>query len=140
MAYATKQDLVDRFGYEELTQLTDRLTSGHPDDTIIALAIADASAEIDSYLVGRYNLPLTTVPSALSRIASDIARYYLYDDRMTEQVAKRYDTAIQFLRAVGKGELDLGAAGPGSQVVPASDGPQYAAPSRVFTDDSLADY
>lgn len=140
MTYATKQDLIDRYGLEELTQLTDRLFNGQPNNTIIDLAIADASAEIDGYLAGRYTLPLTTVPSALSRIASDIARYYLYDDRMTEQVAKRYDTAIQFLKAVGKGELDLGVAGPGSQVVPASDGPQYAAPSRVFTADSLGDY
>lgn len=70
-------------------------------------AISDASAEIDGYLSGLYGLPLLSPPAALTRVCSDIARYYLYDDAAPDQVAKRYDNAIAYLREVGMGKIHL---------------------------------
>lgn len=70
-------------------------------------AIADATAEIDGYLSGRYGLPLSNPPAALTRVCSDIARYYLYDDAAPEQVQTRYDNAIAYLRDVGMGKIHL---------------------------------
>jgi len=136
MAYCTRQDMVDRFGEQELIDLTDRGTPplGIIDSAVLDGAISDASAEIDGYLAGRYELPLASVPSVLKRIACDLARYHLYDDAASEHVAKRYDDAIRFLRAVGRGEISLGvdAAGAEPQVV---NGAEVQSGGRVFSRD-----
>jgi len=106
MNYCTKQDLIDRFGENELVQLTDRIGTGLIDDAVINQAIADAAAEIDNYIV-KY-LPLSAVPAGLVRIACDIARFYLYDDAVIDIVEKRYDGARHFLEMVAKGQASLG--------------------------------
>lgn len=109
MAYATAQDMIKRFGEEELIDLTDRDGSlGSIAAPVLDQALADASAEIDGYLGGRYKLPLATVPAVLIRICCDIARYQLYDERANEQLQTRYQDSIKFLRSLGKGELNLG--------------------------------
>jgi phage gp36-like protein len=136
MSYCTRQDLIDRFGEDELVQLTDRQGSGIIDDATLTRAIADADDEINAWLSGRYALPLAVVPSALARVACDIARYYLYDDAMIDLVENRYKQAIEWLKAVGSGRINLvttndAAAGPLS-------GPVVQAPAQTFTDTLLA--
>lgn len=110
MPYCLVADLVARFGENEILTLTDRDGTGQISETIVEHAIDDASALIDGYLHGRYNLPLQPVPTVLTPICSDIARYQLYDNNAPEVVTKRYETAIAFLKAVGRGELTLGVA------------------------------
>lgn len=107
MPYATQSDLEERFGPQELAQLTDRVDGLMPDPAVVARAIADAEAEIDGYLAARYAVPLGTVPAVLVRLTCDIARYRLYDDRVTEAVRTRYTDAIAFLRAVAKGDARI---------------------------------
>jgi len=107
MTYCTKQNMIDRFTEDELIRLTDRPLLLSINDAVLNPAIADAEAEIDSYL-SRYPLPLATVPTVLIRLSCDIARYYLYDDQATEQVTRRYDAAVKFLLAVSKGQINLG--------------------------------
>ena len=102
--YCTQQNLVDRFGETELIQLTDRDNIGVIDTSVLARAITDAGCEMDSYLTG-YSLPLATVPDNFERIACDIARYYLYDNLMAEQVKARYESCIRYLKDVSKGKL-----------------------------------
>ena len=106
--YAAKQDLVARFGENELIQLTDRTNAGIIDETVLEQAINDANAEINGYLGGRYQLPLAIVPASIKPLCCDIARYKLYDDQSSEQVNKRYDAAIRFLSSVSKGHISLG--------------------------------
>ncbi|MES8308143.1 DUF1320 domain-containing protein [Cutibacterium acnes] len=137
--YATLQDLVDRFGETELVQLSDRAATGAIDPAVVARKLADAAAEIDSYLVGRYTLPLTPVPTVLARLACDIARYHLYDDRATEQVTQRYRDAIRFLEQVAKGAVQLGVVPDGTPAVPSA-APEFDAPLRVFDRTSLRDF
>lgn len=108
MAYCVLQDLRDRYGDDELIQLTDRSNLGTIDQAVIDRAISDADGEIDGYLGGRFDLPLNPVSKAMVRVACDITRYYLYDDRATEAVVRRYNDAVKFVRAVGKGEIDIG--------------------------------
>jgi phage gp36-like protein len=109
MTYATQQNLIDRFGEDELIQLTDRDNLGVINTTVIDRALADADAQINGYLSVRYTLPLATpVPTELERIACDLARYSLYQDRMTEIVGKRYEAAIALLRDVAAGRAKLG--------------------------------
>lgn len=140
MSYAVKQDMIDRFAQSELIQLTDRSGAGLAiDDVVLGRALADTDAEIDGYLMGRYTLPLTNTPKMLTSVACDIARYRLYDDRVTEQVEKRYNDAVKLLRLIGEGKLSIG---PNSAVdpTPASSGPQISSNERVFDRTSLGDY
>lgn len=106
--YCSQADLEQRFGQEEILQLADRDNDGSIDAIVIDTAIADAAGEINGYLQGRYRLPFATVPTVLKRIACDIARYFLYDDKATDQVRQRYDDAIKFLMGAAKGDISLG--------------------------------
>lgn len=109
MTYATQQNLIDRFGEDELIQLTDRGNLGVIDATVVSRALADADARINGYLAVRYSLPLSApLPTELERLACDIARYALYEDRVTEIVEKRYQDAIALLRDVSAGRAELG--------------------------------
>jgi len=122
MSYCLVTDLVARFGERELIALTDREGTGSVSDVVAQHAVDDASALIDGYLHGRYNLPLNPVPSVLNSLCADIARYKLYDNDAPEVVTKRYETAIAFLKSVGRGEVTLGVANdnsaPGSTDLP----------------------
>lgn len=139
MGYATQEDLVARFGEVELIQLSDKVGLGQIDASVVDAKLADADGEIDPYLRGRYVLPLATVPQPLQRVACDIARYHLYADGATEQVAQRYKDALAFLLRVSKGELQLGL-DPAEQAAPSSGGPEICGPERVFTRETLSDY
>lgn len=103
MPYATRQDLIDRFGVEEMTQLTDRDGSGTLDPALLDRALATADGLIDGYLAGRYALPLDPVPAPLAVIAADLARYELYDDAVPDLVRDRRDAAIARLKDLAAG-------------------------------------
>lgn len=138
--YGSLQAMVDRFGEKEMIQISDRtgLADGI-DEAAVERALEDAGAEIDGYLAGRYKLPLATVPRVLVNVGCDIARYRLYDDRVTEQIQKRYDDAVKFLGNVASGKIGLGldvAQAP----VQASGGPTLESAERVFSQDTLRDY
>lgn len=110
--YATPDNMLSRFGEQDLTLLTEREDSvlGEINLALLEQALRDASAEIDGYIAGRYVLPLTTVPAVLERNCCDIARYFLYGDKAPEQVEKRYTAVVKFLTAVSKGDISLGLA------------------------------
>jgi len=141
MPYAAKQDLIDRFGQQELIDLTDRATpqTGAIDDTVLARALADADAEINGYLASRYTLPLASTPDSVKMMACNIARYYLYEDRATEQVRVRYEDAIKFLKSVASGTCTLGL-DPASAPVATDGGALAAGVDRIFDRDTLSDY
>ncbi|MBL1321514.1 MAG: DUF1320 domain-containing protein [Methylophaga sp.] len=111
MTYCTQQNLIDRYGNQELLLIIDRDQDGTLDSAIIDLAIADAAAEIDSYLATVYTLPLSSTPAVLTIYACDIARYRLYDDRTTDEVKDRYEKAIKWLTKVAEGKVTLGDTG-----------------------------
>lgn len=101
--YATEENLVARFGQEvDQLKLMHASTSTAVDD-----ALQDATEEINGYIGGRYALPLPNVPSNLERMACDIARYRLYFQQPTEEVRKRYEDAISFLKLVATGKAHL---------------------------------
>lgn len=132
MTYATLQNLKDRFGEDELIQLTDRDNLGTINTTVVDRALADADAQINGYLSVRYTLPLSApVPTELERIACDLARYALYEDRVTEIVEKRYDAAISKLRDVAAGRAGLGVDDTGNEQV-SSNVAEMSATTPVF--------
>ena len=77
MSYATRDDMVARFGLTEMVTLTDRNFFGEVDDRVLNYALDEASVEIDPYLQPKYRLPLATVPKIIVGFACDIARYRL---------------------------------------------------------------
>ena len=139
MTYATQQNMIARFGQEELTELTDRDNAGVIDATVLGQALADANTEIDSYLASVCTLPLTTVPPRLIKIAADIARYELYGARCTDQVRQRYTDAIAYLKLVVAGTVSLGLDAL-NQPVAEVGGVGMNAKTPVFNGDALSDY
>ena len=158
--YATVDDLIDRFGEAEMIGLTD------PDNTAVQSARAqrkldDAHALANGYVGMAYRLPLagcakpapqpgnpqaveTVAPPLLARLVCDIARYYLYDDKSTEEVLKRYEQAKQELLHISQGKATLACPWGGVAGEPLSADPQaggcevgYSFPARQMTDETL---
>ncbi len=138
MTYAAQQDLVDRFGEQELIQLSDRANVGSIDAAVIGKALADADELIDSYIAARAALPLATVPARLVRVAGDVARYYLHADAPTEQVRRAYTDATAWLRDVSLGKATLGDDGV-SAAAPVDATVEFVGDDRQFTRSGLRD-
>lgn len=107
MAYATQQDMETRFGLAELVQLTDDDNTGEVVQSKLDTALADADQAINGYVAKTYAVPLTPVPSQVTRWACDIARYFLHRDGVPELVEKNYKDALVALKDVAKGTLTL---------------------------------
>lgn len=141
MPYVSQQEMIDRFGEDELIRLSDRAAApaGVIDAAIIDTAIADADDLIDSYIVRRYDLPLARTPSRLTKVASDIARFHLYKDGAIESVAEAHKEAIRFLKdvAAGRAELDIGGEEPAASP---SMGAHVGGGAATFTTESLKGY
>ena len=102
--YATKKDLVARFG-ENVLSLALMFPADVPDP--LETALQDACEEVDGYLAVRYPLPLPNVPNNLKRIVCEIARYKLYFEEAPEATEVRYRMAIDFLKGVRDGNNSL---------------------------------
>ena len=127
--YCGLPDLIDRYGEAELSQLSDRVGIGMVDQAVVELAIADADGEIDGYVAAAgYPLPLAPVPGILTAYACDMARYRLMADQATDQVRRRYEDAIKFLKALAAGQVRLDARLPD----PAAGGAEYVQGAPVF--------
>ena len=127
MSYITYLDLVVEFEEGEILQLTDRDGDGAVDDEVVEDAIAFADSHIDSYLRGKYTVPLTNLPANLKGMACDFARYRLYQGQPTQLVQDRYDVGCFYLKDVARGlvSLDTGESD-GSLIA-------YSQPAQVFT-------
>ncbi len=113
--YAMLQDMQSRFSVD-LMRVAVIPGTATLDEAVVTQALEDASSLIDGYLAGRYPLPLAHVPTALVPICCDIARHRLYGEQAPEQIAKRYEAAVAFLKSVGRGELALGLSVDGEQL------------------------
>ncbi len=108
--YCTQEQMIERFGEEAVRQLTDRGNLGAVDGAVLAAAVADASAEIDMHLAGRYVLPLSTVPLPVTRLACLLARDILAvgSDISDERWSKQAEEARKLLREIASGKVNLG--------------------------------
>jgi len=108
--YCTKADLVERYGNDELIQLTDRAVppSGVIDDAVVDRACTDATAIVDSYVRSSYVVPLSLVNIAVVKPwACMLARWLLHEDAHPEHVKYRYEAAIKGLRDIATGKVAL---------------------------------
>lgn len=164
--YLTALQLLDRFDARELAQIAVPASmpridpallravvegedvSEWPADEVAAAqaaqgrvddAITDAAQEVDGYLAQRYPLPIEPVPSLLTRVTANIARFNLHDDSATDEIRKRYEDSIRTLKAVANGQMSLGIDDP-SPARGAGPTATKTRRDRKFTDDTLADY
>jgi len=138
MAYATLQQLTDRYGERMLINLTDRgdVATDTIDTDAVDRAIADTQAVIDGYLAGRYALPLESVPDLVADLAQAIAIYKLHVVATDPKIETDYKDAIKALEKIASGMITLEVAG----VEPAgsgSSGVQVTDRDRPMTADNL---
>ena len=139
----------------EATLLEGDRTAFDPADTAVAdealaviiAALVSADEVIDGYLVMRkptaYVVPLNPVPGIVSTWSRWIARYLLHKDRVSTEersdpVVRDYRNALKFLEQVRDGKFSLGATDP--LPAPSSGAPEFIAPERQFTMDTLRGY
>jgi phage gp36-like protein len=141
MAYATRQDMIDRFSEAELVQLTDKdaVRADSIVETVLERALADASATINAYLAGRYTLPLDPSPEILRLLACDIARYYLQIQEAGAQVKARYEGAVKFLGRVASGEIRLGVDAAGAPPAATGTRVQFSSGQKAFGRENFGD-
>lgn len=141
MSYATPQEFIEIFGFDEALQLTtlDNPSATAVDNAVLQTALDDASDEIDGYLQARYSLPITPQPKVLRRLSADIARYRLDRYMAREDARQRYEDALDFLKSVSRGLIQLGLNQSG-EPTPSLGSPQTIQGDRTFSRETLRDY
>ncbi|UTQ79916.1 hypothetical protein HXXDennis_24 [Xanthomonas phage HXX_Dennis] len=142
MAYITATDYAERFTQRELQQLLQ--TAGG--SLKLDAAASDATETVDSYLAaipGRaFTLPLTVPPAKIKGVTADIARYELWAQSASEEVQRRYDQAISYLKdlVAGKARLVVDEETPVDNTGNPIYRVGYRTNGRTFTDCSLRDF
>ena len=76
----TIQDMITRFGEQEMAERSNHENYETIDEAVMAAAIADAEEEAASYLrAAKLFFTNDTAPQVLKIKVCDIARYYLYE-------------------------------------------------------------
>lgn len=139
MAYATKQDIDDRYEDVNYPMMPD---PENPDEEIVDTgavenALADAAAEMDPYLAVKHNLPLAEPPALLTRLSVDLALYRMIPDAVgnTDERRQRYEDAIKTLEKIASGTMALGIQE--TEDTP-SGGAVVSGPGRLFSRTTMA--
>jgi phage gp36-like protein len=136
--------MINRYPSRDLVQLTNEdPTATTVNATPITQALADASAEIDGYIEGRFTLPLADPPAVLNRLTTDIAMYRMQSLRPLhdlEDARKRYEDAVAMLIKVAAGELTLGLSADGQEPPIAAVEENVQGPDRVFSRKKMRGY
>ena len=141
MAYCDRNDIKRVIPEADLIELT---SDGQEVDWgVVDNAILRASAIVDSYLGVRYSVPISPVPKILEDKATDIAVYLIYEKRavgmteVPEDVRRRYEDAIQWLKEVRDGKAVLsGVSVGGEQVNDASgDAVKMRTRDKIYSED-----
>jgi len=136
MAYCAYADIKKNLPEETLVQLTDDEGVGTANQARISEAIAQADAEINSYLGIKYTVPFTApIPDIVKQLSVNMSIYHLYSRRM-EEIPKtrvdRYNNSLRILEKIAAGLISIGAAtepeGESDQIKTSS-----SAEDRVFT-------
>ena len=141
MAYATTQNLIDRYGEIEIARLStaEGASTVAVDPARCQAALDSATAQAESYLRAQVVVPMTSPPLAVVDHVCALARYYLAHGggrEPTTQMKTLRDEAIAWLRCVARGEVQL------SDTVPSAgaQGGRFSDRGRVLSTDTLAGY
>lgn len=113
MAYASVNDMVERFGLIEMTRLStrDNALADGVDGARVEVMLADASALIDSHLRARYAVPLSPIPREVLRACCLLARHDLAkggEQTPSDQMIADRKEVLDWLAAMAstEGKLD----------------------------------
>lgn len=139
MSYAQISDLVERYGADEMTLLTDRADPPLQtyDTGVLQQALNDADSIVNSYLAAQVTIPLVTVPAIINLQECKIARFLLWKDRRSEAVTADYNDALAWLKQVAQGLIPIGGA---DAPAPAASVPKVVASKHIFTRHKLRDF
>lgn len=152
MMYCTVDDLQKQVNQDVLERVAgDEEGNLLPD--VIDYGIEQASAEIDAYC-SRYPLPFATVPEVLKKYCVDMALFHIFSRqgfRFTEEsedyiIYLRYKMAIDFLKQVASGKVDLtvssgnSAAGGYGEGVEGTGNLRIRSNERLFSRDRMKGY
>jgi len=133
MAYCTQEDIEKRIGEDDVAALTDYDGDGSPDTEVVAAAIGDACALIDSYLSVRFTVPVSPVADVLRTRAVNLSVYFLRlgRDSATEDVRRQYEDDVAWLGEVVNGKVSLGIE-PSAAEGDRAPGVRYESQPRIF--------
>ncbi len=99
--YASRADVLDLYGAD----FVETIAAGGD----LERGLTDASGFCDTYICGRYPLPLAETPVGLRDVCIDIALYKIARNGggWTEDGRKRYEDALRWLRDIAKGDANL---------------------------------
>ncbi|WP_051554371.1 gp436 family protein [Desulfobulbus elongatus] len=141
MAYSDLAALQERVPAQTLIDLTDDAGADQVDQGVIDRAVADADTEIDSYLAGRYRVPVAPVPDLLRRLSLDLAVEILYGRRPDIDVPKSVASAAQnarsLLRRIAAKEAHLPGVSEADASGSSNAGAMFIGPGRLFTRSAL---
>ncbi|MBP5202297.1 DUF1320 domain-containing protein [bacterium] len=146
MAYSTKEDLIAASSERDIIQLSDDARAKVIDEGVVTEAISKADALIDSYIGGRYRVPLSSVPLVIGDISAQLAIYFLWERRqrqnMPASLMEIYKNLIARLKQISEGVISLPAAVIGTGSASGS-GPAYCNKTkadRLFPPEVLGKY
>lgn len=139
--YAALADMTARYGAAETTRLSvaDGVIPDAPVAARIESAIEVATDTIDSYLRGRYVVPLAPVPLSIVEAACILARHALAsggDREPSEQMRLSRDATIAWLKSLGDGRASLEGVAPVSSAA----GARSSDRERVFSHATTRDW
>lgn len=136
MAYATATELIERIAEQTVIDLTDDAGLGVINTDAVDRAFADADTEIDSYLAGRYPVPVSPAPVLLTRLSLDLATEGLYARRphsdTPEAVVRAAKNARALLASIAANKAALPGVSEGLADGRLS-GASFSADGRLFT-------
>lgn len=136
--YLTPEELLAFLPQKSVAQLTnDDPQAKEVDMDKVKETLRVAEELTDGYLRGRYELPLSTVPTLLRDVVRTIARFKLYERRpesnMPETVMETYKAAVKTLEQIRSGRITLGVAAT-AEAMPERGEHRMSAPKTFFSD------
>lgn len=144
--YATREDIEKLYGGDELRGALNLASDAALDAESLARidqALAETASQIDASISVRYDLPLPLVPEVLKAYAVDMTLYRLAlrNGRPRDELRKRYEDAVAFLKSIAKGEaklpgIDTGAQQPDGAASGGNADVSFSSRPRVFGRDT----
>jgi phage gp36-like protein len=111
VSYATEDDIVEIYGQRALDNVAPLVDESEViDHERVGVALDRASAEVDAYLSGRYEVPLASAGMQIKQVVVDIAMYRmaLSLSQQTSEHRLRYEDSIKFLQLAASGKSGVG--------------------------------
>jgi phage gp36-like protein len=109
MAYSSISDLKNYIPESQLREITDDNDTDDIDMEKLIDAIRRADDHIDSYMRGRFSLPLSTVPDMIRDLSTRLAAYYLFKRSlaliMPESIKEDYKDCVKILSDIQRGRV-----------------------------------